>query len=776
MILVGTDLQAPVAPHSGFIDLFDATQGVRGWAVDHADPRAPVRLLLCVGEHAVAETVCDSDRDDISAGLGLAVRAGFSFGGDAMRSLSAYLDDPDDVLSIRVADTGHLLPSAGALPTLGELVARLDEERLPEQPSTTADFELLLDELRAAADPMVLEGLRPSSEGLQGYVETLAVDSHGQVWFMGWMRRGHLHEFSAVVAERQKYPAAVAVMSYARDDLPADCYGVVGLISSSAWKPNSATNELYLYFGRECRFHLKSHTPLRMITSDELIGEYEGIRERCFGDGRTASLQRMMTTLESWLPTRTPAQWFATACSIDRILLVPGLGCLVEGWVLSPMKRVETLRLRVGARVMSADRESLFWKPRPDLLAAYPGGSRMVDRAGFVGMFAGAAEAEDFSDPVLKIVFQGGASANWAVDTALFRRLGHSASVEDALLFFPALQDEAFFPRFAAAAIQAERAAMNPPVVLSAAPARRAMVLVLPEDRCDLFLLFEELAQQCRTGGAIEAVVFVAASRSNRSDALWLFREFQAIQEAAVACSLLVIDDAAHAFALLPEILRATGVQRFVFCAAGVFLRAAGWARARDALADEQAGLVFFEVEADASGQPGVSARCFAWSAGPLARWAQTAPAFMGGYYCDNGLLVAAPAYAVQHDAAGCTRVTHATKVAEAINAAVYRSAAPVRAAARMRAGEPVRTNVPVGAGATVRAGEPVRPGQPAGHGGTLDTGESVRPGQPAAAGGTVHAGGSVPPGQPAAAGGTGEAVRPAAGPAGARPRRRVTA
>ena len=703
MILVGTDLHAPVAPHSGFIDLFDPNQGVRGWAIDHADPLAPVRLLLCAGEHVVAETGCAADRDDISAAVGLPVRAGFSFGGEALRSLSAFVDEPEGALSIRIAATGHLLPSADTLPTVGELVARLGEELAPEQPSTTADFELLLDELRAAADPMVREGLSPGQAEPQGYLETLAVDSHGQVWFMGWMRRGHLHEFSAVVTERQKYPAAVAVMSYARDDLPESCYGVIGLISSS-WRPNSATAELYLYFGREGRFHLKSHTPLRVITSDELIDEYEHVRERCFGDGRAASLQRMMTTLESWLPTRTPAQWFASACSIDRILLVPGLGCLVEGWVLSPMKRVETLRLRVGARVMSADRESLFWKPRPDLLSAYPGGQRMVDRAGFVGLFAGDAEAEDFADPVLKIVFQGGASANWAVEPALFRRLGHSAGVEDALLFFPALQDEAFFPRFAAAAIRAERAAMNPPVVLSASPARRAVVLVLPEDRCDLFLLFEELAQQCRTGGGIEAVVFVAASKSNRSDALWQFREFQATQGASLACSLLVIDDAAHALALLPDILRAAGVQRFVFCAAGVFLRAAGWARAREALVDGQAGLQFFEVEApDASEQPGLSARCFAWSAGPLARWAATAPAFMGGYYRDNGLKLAAPAYAVQHEAAGCTRLSHATKVADAINEAVYQSAAPVGTT-----GEPVRAHAKVGAENQASADEPV--------------------------------------------------------------------
>ena len=677
--LVSTDLaERNGVSHSGFVDLIDSRQGVRGWAVNHADPLDPVRLHLCVGDQVVAEIHAEGDRADISEKLGRPARAGFAFEPDIMVTLPSFMEDPDDPVTVRVAETGHVLPGAAQPPpTIGQIIAQLQVDATPEPRSTIADFEFMLDELRAAADALAEGALRPLPENLQGYIETVAVDTSGQVWFMGWMKRGHVQEFSAVVVERRKYPASVAVMSYARDDLPSDACGIVGLVSST-WRPSSATSDLHVFFGIGGRFHLRAHVPLRIVTSGELVGEYEGVRDRCFGEGRAIALQRMLTALENWLPTRTAAQWFATECSIDRILLVPGLGCLVEGWVVSPMKRIEGLRLRVGASVMSADPESIYWKPRPDLLAAFPGSERMVQRAGFVGLFAGDAEPEDFADPVLKVIFQGGSSANWSIAATAFRRLGHSAGVEDALMFFPALQEEVFFPRFAEAAIRAERAAMNAPVTLSVQRSRRVMVFVLPEDRCDLFLLFEELTQQCRTAGGIEAVAFVAASKSNRSDALWLFREFQAGPGAVhtIACSLLVIDDAAQAFALLPDVLREVGANRFFFAGAGVFLRESGWARARQALSPGATDLVFFGMEAEEYEErdvaAGVTGRCFAWSTGHLARWALSAPAFMGGFYRDNGLFASRSAHVVHHNAATATRTLLSTRVQESVNSTVY--------------------------------------------------------------------------------------------------------
>ncbi len=680
-VTIGTALDGSgQATHSGFVDLIDAVQGVRGWAVNLVDPSAPVLLQLCVGSHLVAETYASIERDDISDRLGRPARAGFAFDASVMLTLADFLEDPDDVLSVRIAATGHVLSSGQAPMSGGELVASQREAAAPPAQDAETDLATLLDQLQADAALLAGQALWPSPEGLQGYVETLAVDPSGQVWFMGWTRRGHVQEFSAVIQERRRHPASIAVMSYARDDLPDDACGVVGLIASD-WRPSSASSQLLVFFGAGGRFHLRSHDPLRIITASELVSEYEGIRDRCLGDGRVTVLQRMMATTDAWTLGRPGANWYAAEASIDRVLVVPGLGCLVEGWVLSPVKRVFGLRLRVGGSVMTAQPDSLYWKARPDLLGAFPGSERLVRRAGFVGLFAGQAEPKDFADPVLKIVFEGGESANFPVGARAFRRLGHSASIEDALEFFPALQDEAFFPAFAEAAIRAERAAMNPPVPISVTPSREVVVAVLPADRCDMFLLFEELAQQCRAGAAIGALAFVASAQANRADALWLFREFQAAhgERRGMAGSLLIVDDASQAFDLLPDILRELRAQRFLFMAAGVLLTPAGWAQVPQALAEGATELVFFGADGDEverrSPADRATARCFAWSARPFSRWAQTAPAYMGGFHRDNGLTRAGIAYAVHREAAVLTRAPAPNRITEAVNEAVYRRA-----------------------------------------------------------------------------------------------------
>jgi hypothetical protein len=694
-VYAGTEpVLSGVHSYAGFIDVIDMRAGVRGWAVDLRNPQAGVTLELCVGKLVVASTATVLEREDIASKLGTRSAAGFAFLPELLEAAAGLTAAMDDEITVRVAGSRLSLASAGGPCTVADVLDSLRAARAPEPASTIADLELLLDSLRAGAATLGERPLLPLPENLQGYLETLAVDAAGQVWFMGWIRRGHVQEFSAIIVERRKFPAALAVMSYTRDDLPPDCCGLVGLISSS-WRPSSATSNLHLFFGHEGRFFLKSHTPLRIIPVGELVGEYEGVRDRCLGDGRSTVLQRMLGSLDSWVPTRSVAQSYATETSVDRILLVPGLGCLVEGWVLSPIKRVEGLRLRVGASVMSADANSLHWKPRPDLLEAFPNAVAMTAQAGFVGLFVGDAEPEDFADPMLKIIFQGGHSTNAAIHPGVFRRLGHSANLEDALAFFPALQEEAFFPRFAEAAIQAERAAMNPPVALSLAPARKAMVFVLPKDRCDLFLLFEDLAAQCRTrradgeegrltrdepvpGPGIEAVVFVAGSRNNRSDALWLFRDFQATHGAAnaIACSLLVIDDASQGFALLPDILREVGASRFVFVGPDVFLKPAGWERARLALESQKGDLVFFGIQSEAFEHrdlaAGTSARCFAWSTAAFLRWALEAPAFLGGFFRDNGLFQRQAGHTVLHNTARAARMSLPTRTQEAVNAVIY--------------------------------------------------------------------------------------------------------
>ncbi len=673
-ISVTTSLE-PGGPttYRGHVDVIDCLSGVRGWAIDLANPGKRLRVELLAGDTPVAEILTNQPREDISHAVGAEVSPGFVFQSDILALLADHPECMEEPVTVRIAGTDYRLGSEQPAPLVAGMIAGLERLSEPTPPTAhIADFDLMLEELRVAAEPLASEGLSPAPDNNQGFIETIAVDSTGQVWVVGWMHRGHLQEFSAVISDRRKIPAAVALMTYARDDLPPHACGIIGLISS-AWRPTSATAAFFVFFGGGGRFHLESNSPLRMLSAAELASEYASIRDRLLGDGRTGALQRRLGALETWTPTKAGSQTYATETSIDRVLVVPGLGCLVEGWVISPMKRVAGLRLRLGGAVMQPPPEALYWKPRPDLLQGYPGTEALVSRAGFVGLFAGEAEPDDIADPIFKVIFEGGASANWKIPGAVFRRLGHSAAAADALRFFPALPEESFFPGFAASAIRAQRGEMSPPVKLSIAPARRALVLVLPEERCDLFLVFEELAEQCRAGTAPEGAVFIASAKANRSDALWLFREFQAAH--SIKCSLLVIDEANQAFAQLAAILRDTGAQRFVFVGAGVFLTASGWRHTRDYLRGASPELMLLGLAPDAfehrDPEAAMSARCFGWNTTHFSKWSARALPFLGGYHRDNGIASAAP-HVLHHNAARPARALLATRIEEAVNATVY--------------------------------------------------------------------------------------------------------
>jgi ADP-heptose:LPS heptosyltransferase/glycosyltransferase involved in cell wall biosynthesis len=531
-----------------------------------------------------------------------------------------------------VYDACRLLLAAGAA------AARMPDDEggtpMPAPPATTmsaADARL------AEAEAMARLVLRADSEGPQGYIETVAA-GEGGVWLMGWIKPGHALEFAAVIADLfeggRQHAVVVSAMAYARADLPPGARGIIGL-AAGAWQPavkDGEAEDFSLFFGPEGRSHLRCHRPLRLLGMAELAAEYQGFLARGLTGPQPPSIQRVLGALESWVPTKPGAAWMGTEASVDRILLVPGLGAFIEGWVLSPLRRVQDLRMRIGGMVMALHPHTLTWKPRPDLVSAYPSSEAMAAHAGFVGLFENPQEFSDYAEPILKIVFEGGASVNLPILQKVFRRLGHSARLEDAQKFFPALEEEAFFPAFARAAARAERAALSPPVPVQVAQAERVLILVLPEARCDLFLVFATTARQARAAAGAWGVVFVASSGAGRSDALWLFRDLTR-DVPGLAASLLTIAEPSQAFALMPDILATVGATSFVFVADGVFLTSDGWAMVPGALEAGGAAPVFFGDQADSLG-----ARCFAWSAERFARWSATPDAYLGGIYRDNVL------------------------------------------------------------------------------------------------------------------------------------------
>ncbi len=632
----------PVANYRGYIDLVDPMVGLQGWVVNIADPTSRMRLELTVDSTVLAECDADQPRDDVARRYGCPrATPGFCFPPNALAKARQLVPaDGDQRIAVRIAGTRFLLPCPRGLPTVGEFTALAERNGGSEVVSLAVDAAPapLPQDIIAATQIMRVQAaalaelaLRPISENQRGAIEAISVDPAGTVWIAGWMHKGHALEFPAAVTDRQKYPAVVFLTCHERADLPDDSVGMFGAVKSE-WRPAAGSRDVFLFFDEGGRFYLRATNPLRMATGEELLEFFERIKPSCYGR-RTIALQRMLAATHSWLPGTARVAGFPVDAWVDHAVMLPGFGCFVEGWVFSPVKRVAQLLLRIGAIVLPCDPASLYFRSRGDLDSAYPHHTALTRQAGFVATFLGAVPTEELIDPVLKIAFADGTSSNHTIDPKVIRRLGHSATLDDLLTFYPSIHAERFFPLFSDAVRSDARSAVGQVLPFAIASASRVIVLAVPEDRSDAFLLFEEAERRMSNSKAPPGLVFVAGRGNLRSETVAMFDGLSSTD--VPSCSLFFVDDIDATLYLLPAILGIVEARSFVFVAAGLFLTEAGWRTAINARAAADAPLELYEIEdrvRDLASRPEVgSAECFGWSTRALATWVGNLPMFVSG-------------------------------------------------------------------------------------------------------------------------------------------------
>jgi hypothetical protein len=518
------------------------------------------------------------------------------------------------------------------------------DEESEESPPSDNDLARRLDLLHEEAEAWLHTPLRAHSEFQRGFLETVARDNSGLCWVSGWMQRDAPLEFAAVILDRHKFPAAVALTSYPRDDLPGEAHAVIGAIRTP-WRPSGPDADAFLFFGEEMRFYQRAVKPLRLLDPRDAIEQFERVRAHCTGT-LTPALQRLVASPDNWLPDSARAAGFPAHAAVDRLMMLPGFGCLAEGWAMSPVKRLQRLALKCGPRILHADPLATYFRPRHDLREAFPNcGGSVTDRAGFVAVFRGRIEPADFVDPLLKVVFSDGTSSNHAVTPAAMRQIGHSAMPEDVLSLFPSLLHETFFGDFARALRRdaAQRLGTCDAWTVRRV-ADRVVVVALPRDRSDVYLMFEEMRHLLARLPDPPGFVFLAERGTMRPDVLTMF---QGVAEAAgdeAGCSLFFIDDADHALHLAGRALRAVGARRFLFVGSRVALSPEGWRRGIELLAAARPGgavqILGLEAGTVAASDP-AAPDCFVWTAEDFLAVLPHLPIYLGGRHMDGGLSAA---------------------------------------------------------------------------------------------------------------------------------------
>ncbi|KAB0679031.1 hypothetical protein [Aureimonas leprariae] len=627
----------------GAVDGFDPLTGIEGWALAAGAPADTVRIELTVGADAFAFAQTGLPRPDLGPGS----LAGFRFAPEVFARLAKLAPHRGTLaVGVRVADADRTLPADCALPaTVAECVAAwrsavLGAKRFDEASPAKGDRLLArLSAFRLEAQSLAGKPLRPFSDNEVGRIDALHLASEGQLWFVGSMKRGMEPEFPAVVADRRKIPAGVAILHYERQDLPLSEVGVIGVMDTS-WTPPPAADDGFVYVGRNGQFHLRYGAHTKLLRTEAFLAAYGQVQ--AVAGGRNAdAIAAVLGSAANWLPGAAAAAGILAEGSVDRLLAVPGFGCIAEGWAVSPARRVETFHLKIGDCVMVADDAATEFRARPDLQSAFGGGASVTQRAGFVAVLRGALPASTGGAPLLRIVHADGSMAVSRVEPKALRLLDFVADGEELLRLYPSLRHEPFYPALLDAVRRMLDARAAEPLAFGAPmAARRLIVIRLPAERSNLRLVFDRLARHLPDLDASIGVALVADQGAGRSEALLQFHELKA--RVATPLSLFALPHEFDAVDELPFILTRLGAERFVHVGRGVVLTAEGWREAATSLFRRGHFVDRFEI-VDENGLPdrvdgALSAACFGWSVPALLGWSLDAPRFLRGVFGGNAL------------------------------------------------------------------------------------------------------------------------------------------
>jgi hypothetical protein len=606
----------------GCVDGFDAEFGISGWAIDLEAPEIPVALQFVVDGTVVRECSTTRARADIAALFPQHdVAPEFHISAATILALGNLLRlRPELDFSFRIAGTSFVLPRVPAFPDLGGVVSRCYEAT--RQIQRHFDLYSHLMQLRALAAPIAHLPLRKQEGYRKGFIEALCMDDQGSglLWFVGWTSEPNIFDEASVVVDMRKYPAAFSVVRYTRDDLPAGASGMIGVILSD-WRPLPGS-VLTLYFGADGKSHLLGVPDLPVVDKSVIVNQLQSAQNHAVG--RLFDLLALLQGSPSWLPNTAAHEDVKAA--VDRLLILPGFGCFVIGWVLSYVHEAQGVILKVGDIILPMNASSLRFFDRPDLASAFPDAAYLCPRAGFCCFFPGDPDIRLLEQPLVKILLDDGGVVVFRVELGKIRRLGYSESFDSLFALYPALDREAFFPSLKQSirALYQSRMSQLTPFRIAKAP--RALVVALPDDPHDCRLAFEDLFHNVGRFLPLDCGIAIIGSVTQRHGQVVELYEGLA-GDLDRPSSLVFCENTVSAIYILSELLLLMGADQFVFLETNHFLTEGGWEMVREMLKSPPRDPVFLGVvDPDTLNEPVNASSCLAWNRRALSAWSEEMP------------------------------------------------------------------------------------------------------------------------------------------------------
>ncbi len=360
---------------------------------------------------------------------------------------------------------------------------------------------------------------------IAGAIDAMAVDELGRCWVLGWARESIGNAMGVLILDRAKHPGSLVMARFTRDGLAEGATGFIGILQSE-WEPQIETGQVAMVLAVKGQPHLRNTGEGLRRVGIRALAQIADAAKTSLSGGYHEELSRLLAAPESWVPGTARLTNMQVEMAVDNVVAIAGVGCMVEGWVVSPRQAVTGFSLRAGAVISRAEMRSTYRIARPDLAQGFPRAAETLSDAGFVAFFPIADAQALTRELILKVHLGRRDSANFALPEQDIKWLHRRAGESVLLRCYPALDCEPFFPAMAAMIKRATLMQGSRPVIWNSTVTPLALVVAIAPHPDEAFRVMDCLDQWRSIARARGIGFVVLAPEASRAQMLRLVRDW----------------------------------------------------------------------------------------------------------------------------------------------------------------------------------------------------------------------------------------------------------
>lgn len=572
----------------GFVDSWEPGTGVTGWIFKSSKNRNKIKGMsveLLIDKAVIATAYVNTVRPDISSLVGSDLATGFVFEPDVYKTIARYiLSKNDGKIKIRVSGTKALLPSKGTPPTASELIAVWRNSLLSDYYShhsfarsmNSTNFLKNISIQRIKANAMASSMLVPIKKQEIGFIESICVDIKSLVWLGGWIKKELFINYAAVLVDRSKYISGIGLIYFPRVDVDAEYQGFIGLLETD-WQSSNDASDFILYFDTENISFLRADKTTKYISKLEVLKYFDEVASST-SNGDVEGMSSVLESPTSWERSVSNSVIYEPKVSLDKLFLLQGFGCIIEGWLISSVKIPKTFEIKIGNTTLYAHDSTTYYKQRSDLSNAFQLASRLTDSAGFVSVLLGSIPSPNFREYKLKIIYVDGSVSVHEIDSKVVHALDPILDSKEILRLLPTINFESWFPFFCSALHSNIRNAVIDVVpVVKEIGSTKAIIIYWPNNSDGQYLIADDIYRNIEH---LELNNIELCLISNVSDALNSLKKIInniKSSHTKIKVSAYIIPKEELRLYCIPKILIDLGIESFAFLGPNISLRDIGW-------------------------------------------------------------------------------------------------------------------------------------------------------------------------------------------------------